>query len=190
MKGILKLSIFIFVRLNILAADLNDHTSCQPMNVILKYSNELRKKNIKLNLYGFAKHSDVNDNKIHEINLTYSIDKRMKLNEAREFFYSVIDGLIAEINKNESIRSQFHRYPVSYSDFYFILAFDYENKGFLKCGDVDMIVILENEISYYIVENDGETSDLEMEQVIPDVYTIKKVTAKTRRIVKKLPEEK
>lgn len=94
-----------------------------------------------------------------------------------------------ELNKNKSIQDCFHHYPVIYEDLYFRLNFDYEQTGHLNRDDVSMIAILENEITYFIVEEDGGNAVMETREIVPDVYIGTGLSPKIRCITKKLPEE-
>ncbi len=168
----------------------NDSYS-EVMAVINKYSKNIKKeKTIELRGYGLhhAGPDKIYDGKIHEINLSYSIEKKMKFEEARKLFYSIVDGLLACLNAKESIRDCFYHYPVGYEDLYFRLNFDYESKGYLSRNEISSIGILENEIMYFIVEEDGGTAEMETRQIIPDVYIGTGLSSKTRCITKKLPE--
>ncbi|MES2272909.1 MAG: hypothetical protein V4487_01810 [Chlamydiota bacterium] len=161
------------------------------MSVINMYSKIVKKeKNIELRGYGLhhAGPDKIYDGKIHEINLSYSIDKKMKFTEARGLFYSLVDGLLECLNKKESIRNYFRHYPVDYSDLHFRLSFNYDDEVYLSVGDISMIGILENKIKYFIVEEDGGTAQVETKQIIPDVYIGTGLSPKTRCVTKKLPE--
>jgi hypothetical protein len=152
------------------------------------YSKKLEKdNNITLKLYGlsYAGRDKVYDGKIHEIDLMYGTEKRMHYKEARKLFYSVVDGLLEKINKNEKLSRYFYHTPVSYQDLRFNLSFDYSDKGILKKDDVSMIYIFENRISYLIVEKLDERpadryrrADLEIEHMLTT----------TRAIDRNLPE--
>lgn len=146
------------------------------MPIIKNYSKTKEKeKNITLRLYGFrwAGQDKVYDGKIHEIDLGYSIDKSMKFEEARQFFYNFVDELIELINSNSKSSKHFYHFPIDYSDFHIFLAFDYENKGFLKAGDVSSIHISENQIFYFIVQKDGKDNDIKFHKMSDDVYRTK-----------------
>jgi hypothetical protein len=61
-------------------------------------------------------------------------------------------------------------------------------KGSLKKDDINQICILENEILYFIVEEDGKSNELKQTKIVPDVYVLTDVLSNTRSIVRKLPE--
>lgn len=160
------------------------------MDVIDEYSLKIKiEKKIDLRMYGldYAGQDKIYDGKIHLIDLGYSINKNMKYEEARELFYSVIDGLINRINKTEKIKNYFSHSPIGYEDFYFRLSFDYESEGHLKKDDVKQIAILDNQIMYFIVDEEG-TTKIKKNDISPDIHIIDGFSPKTRSIVKKLPE--
>ncbi len=162
------------------------------MFVINQYLTPLEEeKGIELRGYGlhYAGPDKVYDGKIHEINLGLSISKKMKYEEARTLFYSVVDGLLQSINKNESIRNHFYNHPVTYQDLYFRLSFDYEAAGYLDIGDISMIAILENKIKYFIVEEKRGNVAIGTRKTVPHVYIGTGFPPKTRCVTKKLPEE-
>ncbi|MES2272908.1 MAG: hypothetical protein V4487_01805 [Chlamydiota bacterium] len=158
---------------------------------IKDYSKKLKKETgIQLTMYGVTCAGDdkIYDGKVHLVDVGYCIDKNMKYDEARKLFYSIVDGLLVAINEKDCIRDCFFHYPVGYEDLYFRLNFDYHVLGHLKRDEVSMIGILENEIKYFIVEEDGEKATLETKQIIPDVYIGTGLSPKIRCITKKLPE--
>src|SRR5579872_1293919 len=152
---------------------------------------EDKEKNVELTMYGvnYAGDDKIYDGKVHLVDLGYRVDKKMNYEEARKLFYSIVDGFLEAINRNESIRDCFSHFPITYQDLYFRLSFDYENKGYLNRDDISMIAILENEIMYFIVDEDGGNIGIETRQVAPDVYIGTGVSPKTRCVTKKLPEE-
>jgi len=167
----------------------NYHTAV--MSEIRKYSNKLEKEqNIELALYGLdaAGPDKVYDAKVHTIVLGYRVDKNMKFDEAKKYFYAVVDGLLDHLNKNEAIQPYFAHYPVTYEDLEFFLAFDYKDKGFLKKDDIDSIHIYMNKIRYYVVQEDGQTDKLHVDWNKPGVSMIEH-EQKTRIITKNLPEK-
>lgn len=179
-----------------------DHEKTKPDNneviwTIKRHSKKLQKeKNITLALYGTtcAGPDKIYDGKVHQIDVMYRVDKKLKYEEARTLFYSVVDNFLAELNKNEKIRDCFYHYPVTYEDLYFILSFDYEHKGYLSRDEVSMISILNNKIKYFFAKEDGGTSGL---QLNPEFPNNRKVTGMTRTtgysdskcITRQLPEE-
>lgn len=167
-----------------------DNSYNEVMAVINSYLKPLKKEGIDLRGYGlhYAGPDKIYDGKIHEIDLALSIDKPMQFEEARKLFYTVADGLLSALNKKEEIRGCLYNYPLTYKDFYLRLSFDYEQKGYLKRDDIDMIAILNNQIMYSIVEEDGQYAGVETKKVIPDVYMGTGAPLKTRWITKKLPE--
>ena len=186
MKILLSLLILISSQLFPICKREASHT--EVVKIIKNYSRNLQQnKGIELKLYGLN-HSGpdkIYDGKIYEINLGYSIDKRMNYKEARELFYSVVDGLLDEINKNKRTQQYFSHYPIGYQDLHIGLSFDYSGKGHLKKDDVLKIYISENRISYLIVEKEDtrptdryRRTDLEVEHTL----------ATTRTIDRNLPE--
>jgi hypothetical protein len=154
------------------------------------YSSEIKEeKGINRAWYGlhYAGQDKIYDGKIHEISLGYRVDKAMKFEEARSYFYEVADGLLNRINNNEKIKTYFYHYPVGYEDLHFCLAFDYESKGHLKRDDVDSIHIKWNEIFYEIVEKEGPSQPI-LESQGAGLFMLKGYTGKNRSIIRKLPE--
>lgn len=186
------LILFLPIPITINGAEKEGNSYIEVMSIIKEYSSIMREKdNIELRGYGlhYAGKDKVYDGKIHEINLSYSINKKNKFEDARKLFYSLVDGLLEKLNKNESVKRYFYHYPVSYQDLYFRLNFDYDRKASLNQGDISMIAILENEIMYFIVEEDGGNAEMETREIVPDVYISSGLSLKTRCITKKLPEE-
>lgn len=162
------------------------------MKIVNNYSKSINSsQGIKLRGYGlhYAGKNKIYDGKIHEVDLMYSIDKRLQYKPARDLFYSIVDGLLAKINSDEKVKKYFFKFPIGYEDLHFSLAFDYDSKGTLKKDDVDSIGILDNEIFYFIATKDGEVKNPKMNQVVPDVYIMEESDASTRAIVRKLPEQ-
>ncbi len=158
---------------------------------ILDYSKKIKKeKGIELREYGAIgpRSNSAFDGKIHGVNLGYSINQNLGLDDAKALFFSIVDGLIDWLNKNESIGSCFAHYPVGYGDFYFRLSFDYDSKGCLHQDDVVMIAILENEIMYFFAEEDGATTQFETKKIIPNVCMTNGFSRKLRCVTEKLPE--
>jgi hypothetical protein len=143
------------------------------MPIIKNYSKKIQKeKNITLRLYGFrcAGRDKVYDGKIHEIDLGYSIDKSLKFDEARAFFYNILDELIELINNDPKTEKHFYHFPIDYSDFHIFLSFDYEEKGILEPGEVSSIHISENDIFYVIIDNQRKYDKLKYHKMSDDVY--------------------
>jgi len=158
------------------------------VELIKSYSRNLEKaKGIELKRYGlsYAGPDKIYDGKIHEINLGYSIEKRMDYKEARNLFYSIVDGLLQEINNNKRIRQYFYHTPVGYQDLHFGLSFDYSSKGYLKKDDVRKIYIFENRISYLIVEKED---DRPADRYRRADFEIEHMLSTTRAIDRDLPE--
>src|SRR5579872_1640327 len=112
------------------------------MKEINIYSSQIKKdKGICRTWYGldYAGPDKIYDGKIHQIDLGYRIDKAMKFDVARAYFYEVVDGLLERINKNEKLKEYFYHYPVGYEDLHFCLSFDHENKGSLKRDEIRAI---------------------------------------------------
>jgi hypothetical protein len=77
---------------------------------------------------------------------------------------------------------------VGYEDLYFRLSFDYDNNVPLKKDDVSMIYILENEIGYRIVSEEGST-EMNQRELGSDVYILEGFSPKKKVIKRKLPEQ-
>jgi len=171
--------------------DKKDDSYANVMRVIKGYSKSIEnEKGIVLRGYGlhYAGPDKIYDGKIHTIDLGYCVDRNFHYKEARDLFYSVVDGLLEVINKNDGFSGFFFNFPVTYKDLYFRLNFDYDMKGSLKKDDINQICILENEILYFIVEEDGKSNELKQTKIVPDVYVLTDVLSNTRSIVRKLPE--
>lgn len=132
------------------------------MEVINKYSKELKKEGVTQRWYGL----NYDKGKINQISLGYSIDKNLKYEEAQNYFFRIVDGLLKSVNGDEKIRGYFYRFPMTYEDLHFALAFDYENKGHLKKDDVSQISIKFKELFFFISNIDGATNKL----VVNDTY--------------------
>ncbi len=159
--------------------------------LIKKYSEQLRKeKNVKLRSYGVrcTGRDKVYDGKIHLIDLGYSVDLNIRCDEGRRYFYKIVDGLLALLNSREEFRNCFYHFPITYEDLSFRLHFDYDEKRHLRKDDLEMIAIYENEIMYFIAEEDGVCPKEERKYVTPDVYIITDILSKVKCIRKKLPE--
>jgi hypothetical protein len=163
----------------------------EAMNVFHNYSKILEKEGIINRWYGVdcAGPDKIYDGKIHEISLGYSIDKNFKYQEARRFFYRIVDNFLLEINSHEHIRDQFFHYPVTYEDLHFALAFDYKSKGHLHKDDVDMISIQENEIFYRIANIEQATDKWVFHGTYPGMGTVSHTGRDSMRsFIRKLPE--
>ncbi len=174
-----------------ISASKPSNSSRDAWTVIDNYSKKLEQEGIINRWHGVrcAGPDKIYDGKIHEISLGYSIDKNLKYQDARKYFYRIIDDFLKEINSHERIRDQFFHYPVTYQDLHFALAFDYENKGHLKKDDVDMISIQENEIFYSISNIDGAIDKLVFNETYPGMGTVTQTGEDTMRMVRRpLPE--
>jgi hypothetical protein len=161
------------------------------MDVINKYSDFMKAENdIILRGYGlyYAGQDKIYDGKIHVIDLGYSVDKRMKYDEARDLFYYVVDGLLNKLNGDPSLKDYFYHYPVGYEDLFFRLSFDYEKKGYLKKDDLSMIYIFENKIGYCILSEEGP-AQMKQRELGSDVYILEGFSPKEKVIKRKLPEQ-
>jgi len=162
------------------------------MDVIFKYSNDLKKDGIILRSYGLdhAGQDKIYDGKIHEVSLGYSIDKNLQYSEARKLFYHLVDGLLAEINRNQRFRDIFFHFPITYADLELTLSFDYESKGHLNRDDVDQIGIYLNKIYYFISKVDGLKNEIVAKEMVPGMGTLSFTGLdSTRSIVHSLPEK-
>lgn len=168
-----------------------DNSYKETMSAINEFSQLIKnQKKIRNTSYGldYAGQDKMYDGKIHVIGLGYSIDKNLKYDEARAYFYSIVDGLLDHINKNTRLAKYFFHYPVDYSDLEFHFSFDYESKGFLKREDVHSIHIARNKIFYEIVNEEGPNG-IEQEQVSPDIYIMKGCLARNRSIIRTITED-
>ena len=130
-------------------AVLDDKSRENVTKIIDEYSEFIkREKRVYPTSYGL----DYNG-KIHQIDLSYRFDQRMEIEEASDFFYDLVDDLLNKINNNRHLKEYFNHFPIGYEDLKFSLAFDYEEKGFLKAGDTSSIYIRDNKIYYTLVEN-------------------------------------
>lgn len=166
----------------------NENSYSEVVEIIKKHSRNLEKtKEVELKRYGldYAGSDKIYDGKIHEINLGYSIEKRMNYKEARILFYSIVDGLLQEINANKRIQQYFYHTPVGYQDLHFGLSFDYSSKGYLRKDDVMKIYIFENRISYLIVEKED---DRPSDRYRRADFEIEHTLSTTRAIDRDLPE--
>lgn len=163
----------------------------ETMLVINEYTKKIKKeKNIRRSGYGlnYAGPDKIYDGKIHVINLSYRVDKNMKYDEAREYFYSIVDGLLAHINKNTQLEKYFFHYPVDYSDLEFHFTFEDDKKGLLKKDEMQSIHIVRNEIFYEISNEDGPNV-IQQHQVSPDIYISKGILERNRSIIRTVPED-
>lgn len=160
------------------------------MKVINEYSSEIKKgKELTLTRYGlhYAGPDKIYDGKIHQVSLGYRIDKGMKFDEARVYFYEVVDGLLDRLNHNDEIKEYFYHHPIGYEDLHFSLSFDYENKGYLKKEEIKSIHIEFNEIFYEIVDEEGPSQPI-LESRGPGLSIMKGYTKASKCIIRKLPE--
>lgn len=169
-----------------------DNSYQETLAVINKYSKTLKnEKKIRNSSYGlhYAGPDKIYDGKIHTIDLGYRLDKNLKYNEARTYFYSIVDGLLNHINKNTQLAKYFFHYPVDYSDLEFHFSFEDDKKGELKRDEVQSIHIVRNEIFYEIVEQEGSPNKVEHTQVGPDVYYMTGLLTKNRSIIRPIAED-
>ncbi|OGN64836.1 MAG: hypothetical protein A3E80_02180 [Chlamydiae bacterium RIFCSPHIGHO2_12_FULL_49_9] len=182
--------LFIFFGILSLSAMSRSDSSYEAvMKVIDQYSAELkREKKIRNTAYGlhYAGPDKVYDGKIHEVDLGYCIDKSMNYDEARVYFYELVDGLLTRINQNEKLKDYFYRFPIGYEDLRFDLSLDYESKGYLKKDEVRSIHIYNNQIFYFLIEKEGFKVPKGDSQIPRAIETIME---NTRCIKKPLPEK-
>jgi hypothetical protein len=168
-----------------------DNSYKETMSVIDKYSKSIKKeKGIRNTLYGldYAGQDKIYDGKIHVICLGYGIDKNLKYGEAREYFYSIVDGLLDHINKNTQLEKYFFHYPVDYSDLEFHFSFEDDRKGLLKRDEMHSIHIVRNEIFYEIINEEGP-NEIKKDQISPDIYIMKGILERNRSIIRTVPED-
>ena len=162
------------------------------MDVINVYSDRVKKeRNIRLSSYGisYVGRNKPYDGKIYTISLGYQIDANMEYDEARSYFYGLVDGFLLSINQEERLGEYFHHFPIGYEDLWFCLSLDYSSKGFLKKGEIDAIHIMDNEIYYSIVEVEGKLLQPHRTEIAPGAYRQKGLIGNCRCIRKSLPEE-
>lgn len=158
--------------------------------VIRAYSKEMNKQGYDLRGHGFHTRGfgKKYTGKIQVIDVGYSLDKRMHYEEARIAFYTLVDGFLAKINNTPSMKDYFEHFPVGYDDLYFNLSFDYEQQGTLKKDDVLMISILDNEITYFILDQDSSKGKPLFNKFDKGISTYHGDGIKTHTIIHKLPE--
>ncbi len=159
---------------------------------ILDYSKKIKKeRGIELRSYGATgpRGNKAFDGTIYGFDLGYSIDKNVGVDEAKILFFSIVDELIDVLNSRESFKEYFHHYPIGYEDFYLRLNFDYDEKGHLHQNDIVMVAILDNELKYFLAEEDGATTALQSNRIIRDVYVTTGFSSKMRCVTEKLPEK-
>lgn len=173
------------------AMSLPERSREEVMSVIERYSRKLKEDGIINRWYGldYAGSDKVYDGKIHEISLGYSVDKNLQYQDARKLFYAIVDELLDEINSNPLILEYFYHQPITYEDLHFALAFDYENKGHLKKGDVEQISIKFNKTFYCIAKVDGAMRKILIKKNDLGIGTLSFTGLETTRtIIKNLPE--
>lgn len=161
------------------------------MSVIDEYSQILKgQEQIRNSSYGldYAGEDKVYDEKIHVIALGYRVDKHMRYDEASNYFYSIVDGLLAHINKNVQIKKYFFHFPVNYSDLELNFSFEDGSQGALKHDEVKSIHIARNKILYEIV-NEEESNDIQYDQVSPEIYVLQNGLEKNRSIIRTIAED-
>ena len=181
----------ILLSANLVAVQKPNNSRKEVMNVIHKYSQKIKKENniiLRCDGLDYAGKDKIYDGKIHTIGLSYSIDKRINYIAGRTLFYSILDGLISKLNQEESFKNHFHNHPVGYESFRFTLSFDYEDKKILKKDDLYMISILENEITYFFMKQDGQGPKMETKEITPGLYR-QNIDLNLRSITRKLPED-
>ncbi|HSX37495.1 MAG TPA: hypothetical protein VLE95_01555 [Chlamydiales bacterium] len=190
----LKILLFFILTNPIFAMSKQVNSRQQVMHTINQYSKEIENRDgIRLRCHGlsYAGPDKIYDGKIHVIDLSYSVDKNLKYQDAEKIFYHLVDELLETINKNEQIRGHFYHKPVSYKDLYFRLDFDYENKGHLKRDDVKQMAILDNTLICIIANQDKATNELVAEEKSPGFgHLIFTGEDSMRTIMKNLPEDK
>jgi len=130
----------------------------ETMSVVNEYSKKIEKhEGIRRSGYGlyYLGKDNTYDGKIRAISLGYRVDKNMKYDEARKYFYFVVDGLVDQINKNKQLSEYFPHFPIDYSDLNLYLSFEDKKEGALKRDDVRLIHMSENEI-FYLVTTEGK----------------------------------
>lgn len=165
-------------------SDGKDYSYQDTVNVIYDYSKKISKENsIELMSYGldYAGADKVYDGKIHVIDLSYAVDRRIQYEEARLLFYELIDGLLKKINSTEYLAKYFSNNPVGYEDLFVKLSFDYYNKGFLKKGDVSQIYIYLDKVRCHTIEVE-KAAKIEQKEVIPDVFILEEYVLKESMI--------
>jgi hypothetical protein len=171
--------------------DDSDNSYRETLSLIHEYSKYVKKeKGLRNTSYGLSYFTPdgVYDGKIHTIAAGYSTDQGMKYEEARTYFYRVIDGLIDHINAHKEIGKYFFHYPVDYRDFEFHFSFDYEGKGFLKPEEIHSIHISQDEILYLVVEKSGPTEIIK-KPVSSDIYLLEGFMPKHRSIRRNISED-
>jgi hypothetical protein len=161
-----------------------DNACRATVQIIKDYSKKLEKKEgIELTSYGlnYTGPEREYEGKINEIEVGYKIEKNMKYKEARSLFYSIVDGLLDEINSSCQNKTHLYHNPLGYQDLWVSLSFDRSGTGRLKKDDVSMIYIYENRISYLIVDKEDERpadryrrADLEIEHMLSSTRCIKR----------------
>lgn len=170
-------------------SDGKDYSYNDVMNVIYEYNKKISKeKSVELDSYGlyYAGADKIYDGKIHIIDLGYSVDQRMQYEEARKWFYELVDGLLENINNTEYLRRYFYRYPVGYEDLIFRLSFYSDDKNFLKKGDVLQVNIFNNKVSFHVLEEDGALEE-KHRPVSSEVFILEGFFPKTRNITEDPP---
>ena len=193
----LQLSSFVFILLIIFTATVcgsvpkKNHSSKEVMSVINAYSKKIKKeKRIWNSAYGlfYAGEDKIYDGKIHTIFLGYDVDENLKYEEARGYFYAVVDGLLAHINKNTQLENYFFHYPVDYRDLEIHFSFEDDKKGFLKKDEMQSIHIFRNKIYYEISSEDGPNVIVK-DQISPDIYITKGIRKGNLSVIRTVSED-
>lgn len=168
-----------------------DNSYDDTMRVIDQYSKLIkREESIRRSSYGlfYEREDKTSDSKIHVIALGYDIEKNFKYEEARKYFYSIVDGLIECINRNTQLGKYFLHYPIDYSDLEIDFAFWEHTEHHLKRDDLHSIHIGCNKIYYEIVEEEVG-SEIEADQISPDIYIVKGMLERNRSIIRSISED-
>jgi hypothetical protein len=132
-------------------------------NLFKRYSEQAkRKQGIWLTRYGFewSGKDNVYDGKVHVIDIGYSLDKNMKYEDAKKYFFTFFDELIDYVNQHEEFKDLFYHFPIGYKDFFLSFSFDYNLKGHLEKDDVYLISIFHNKVHYTVVDDFDESNDI------------------------------
>lgn len=169
----------------------DDRSYKDTMSVIHAYSKKIRQEQKIWNSgYGldYAGEDKIYDGKIHIISLAYRVDKNLKYEEARTYFYTIVDDLISHVNTHTELQQYFFHFPIDYSDLEFHFSFEDDIKGTLKRDEVASIHIIRNEIFYEIVNEEGSDA-IAKQWVSPDIYIMQSALEKNRSIIRTVAED-